>query len=57
MQAAVVHDVGAAKFLARADQAVGDAEPLAQAQRRRLLRQERVGPGFDDEAVAALGAR
>ena len=32
-----------------------DAEPAAERQRPRLLRDERVGPGLDEEAVDVLG--
>src|SRR6266571_4270883 len=38
----------------RADETAFHPEPAAEGERPRLLRQERVGPGFHDEAVGAL---
>ncbi len=55
MQLAVVDDVGATIGIAGAHQARGKADALAELQRPRFLGDERIGAGFDDEAVDALG--
>ena len=46
---------GAAKAIVGPHQPVFQAEPAAERERPRLLRQERVGTAFDEKVVAALG--
>ncbi len=54
MEAAVAQDVGGARR-PRRHELPGEAELLAELNRRRLLHQQGIGPGVDREPVAALG--
>jgi hypothetical protein len=47
-------DVGAAEAVVGADQPVFDAEPLAELERPRLLREEGVGAALDQETLIAI---
>ena len=54
MQAPAEGDIGAPKAVVGADQPVLDAEPAAERQRPRLLREKRVGAALDEEALVPL---
>jgi hypothetical protein len=55
-QASATHDEAAAVLLVRLDDSLCEPEPLREFERGGLLRDERVGAAFEQEAFAAVRA-